>query len=289
MNPMCRRCLVPVVLALVAVTAATAQERPAAEPKRGAYVVKYASAKDIVSILAKHFKGAAEIQAGPEGTSNVLLINAPPAVFDEAMKLLDQLDHRPQAVAVEVYLVELPLKKSDDKGKDLDEKQLTGALDDMAGKLEALQKKGQVASVKRIQFTTLEGRPGSLMLGETKPFVTGATRTATGIVSKSITYRMVGTQVRVTPQVSADQMVALDLLLEDNRMHQNEDGPAIGTDDKGAPILATEFSQVKLESKVSVASGKAVLAKDAKSAGKAGQGQLLLVVGARVVEHEKGK
>jgi type II secretory pathway component GspD/PulD (secretin) len=274
-------------LALAAVTTATAQDRPAAEPKRGTYVVKYASAQDIVPILAKHFKGAAEIQAGPGGTSNALLINAPPAVFDEAMKLLDQLDHRPQTVAVEVWLVELPAKKADEK--ELDEKQLTGALEDMAGKLEALQKKGQAATVKRVQFSTLEGRAGSLMLGETKPYVTGATRTATGIVSKTITYRMVGTQVRVTPQVGADQTVTLDLQVEDNRMYQNEDAPAIGTDDNGAPILATEFSLTKLESKVSVASGKAVLAKDGKSAPKPGQGQLLLVVGARVVEPEKGK
>jgi len=286
---MCQRCLASLFVALAAVTTATAQERPAAEPKRGAYVIKYASAKDLAPILAKHFKGAAEIQARPEGTSNLLLISAPPAVFDEAIKLLDQLDHRPQTVAVEVWLVELPAKKAEEKEKELDDKQLTGAVEDMAGKLEALQKKGQVASVKRIQFSTLEGRAGSLMLGETKPYVTGATRTATGIVSKTITYRMVGTQVRVTPQVGADQTVTLDLQVEDNRMYQNEDAPAIGTDDKGVPILATEFSLTKLESKVSVASGKTVLAKDGKSAPKPGQSRLLLVVGARVVEPEKGK
>jgi hypothetical protein len=80
--------LLACALLVLAALPATAQKRPAVEPKRGAYVVKYAAAKDLAGLLAKHFKGAAEIQPGPEGTSNCLLINAPPAVFDEVMKTL---------------------------------------------------------------------------------------------------------------------------------------------------------------------------------------------------------
>jgi hypothetical protein len=79
---MSHRSFVPVLIVALAVAAtATAQERPAAEQKRGDYVVKYAGAKDLAAVLAKHFKGAAEIQAGPEGTSNTLLVNASPAVL----------------------------------------------------------------------------------------------------------------------------------------------------------------------------------------------------------------
>jgi len=74
------RLLSLVLVALTVVAATGAQERPAQETKRSTYVVKHAAAKDLAGILAKHFKGAAEIQAGPEGTSNCLLINAPPAV-----------------------------------------------------------------------------------------------------------------------------------------------------------------------------------------------------------------
>ena len=112
---------------------AAAQDRPTVEQKRGAYVVKYAAAKDLAGILAKHFKGAAEIQAGPEGTSNCLLINAQPAVFDEVMKTLEQLDRRPHSVAVEVFVIELPMKKADDKGNRPDERDFSGTIDDVAG------------------------------------------------------------------------------------------------------------------------------------------------------------
>jgi type II secretory pathway component GspD/PulD (secretin) len=272
------------LLALAALPA-TAQERPAVEQKRGAYVVKYAAAKDLAGILAKHFKGAAEIQAGPEGTSNCLLINAPPGVFDEVMKTLEQLDRRPHSVAVEVFVVELPTKKADDKDKGPDGKDFSGPIDDVAKRLDAMMKKGQVAGFKRIQLSTLEGQLGSLMLGENKPFVAGTTVTGTGIISKQITYRNLGTQVKVTSQVTADRSITLDLNVEDNRSRDSATA-TVGTDEKGKPIPAAEFVQTSLNGKVSVASGKAILAKDAKVTSKEGQGETLIVVGARVAEPE---
>jgi hypothetical protein len=260
---MSQRLFVLALAALAAVAVAAAQERPGAEPKRGAYVVKHAAAKDLAAILAKHFKGAAEIQAGPEGTSDCLLINAPPAVFDEVMKTLERLDRRPHSVAVEVFVVELPARQADDKDKRPDEKDFSGTIDDVAGRLAAMMKKGQVAGFKRIQLRTLEGQLGSLLLGENKPFAMGA----------ATTYRNVGTQVRVTPQVMSDGSVTLDLNVQDSR----------GRDSATVAGL-TEFIQTSLAGKISVASGKAALAKDAKVTSKEGEGETLIVVGARVID-----
>jgi type II secretory pathway component GspD/PulD (secretin) len=257
---MLQRLLISAVAGLAAVTAAAAQERPAEEAKRGAYVVKYAAAKDLAGLLAKHFKGAAEIQAGPEGTSRCLLINAPPTVFDEVLKTLEQLDRRPQSVTVEVLVIELPA----DKDKRPDEKQLSGTIDDVTTHLAAMQKKGEVAGYKGVELLTLEGQPGMMMLGENKPFALGPGQ---------ITYRNVGTQIKVTPQVAADQTVTLDLSVQDSR---------------GRPSAAvkgsTEFIQSTLTGKISVASGKAVLAKGIKVTSKEGEGETLIVVSARVGE-----
>jgi hypothetical protein len=258
--------LLACALLVLAALPATAQEGPAAEQKRGAYVVKYAAAKNLAGILAKHFKGAAEIQAGPPGTSNCLLINAPPAVFDDVMKTLEQLDRRPHSVAVEVFVLELPTKKADDKDKQPDEKDFSGAIDDVSKRLDTMLKKGQVAGFKRIQLSTLEGQVGLLMLGENKPYAMGTNTTV---------YRNVGTQVKVTPQVTADGSVTLDLIVQDSRGRDSTTGT--GT---------TEFITTSLTSKISVAPGKAALAKDAKVTSKEGQGETLIVVGARVAEPE---
>ena len=254
------------LLTLVALPA-TAQERPTAEQKRGAHVVKYAAAKDLAGILAKHFKGAAEIQVGPPGTSNCLLVNATPTVFDEVMKALEKLDRRPHTVAVEVFVVELRTKKTDDKDKQRpDEKDFSGAIDEVAERLDAMMKNGQVADFKRIQLSTLEGQLGILIQNEFKPFATAEMTTS---------YRNVGTRVRVTPQVTADGSVTLDVIVEDSRGR-----------DSATVEGKTEFPMTSLAGKISVASGKAVLAKDVKAVSKEGEGETLIVVGARVAESE---
>jgi type II secretory pathway component GspD/PulD (secretin) len=245
--------------------ASITQQRPAVEPKRGAYVVKYAAAKDLAGLLAKHFKGAAEIQTGPEGTSNCLLVNAPPVVFDEVMKTLEKLDRRPHSVAVEIFVVELPRHKIDDKDNRPEEKDFSGSIDELPRSLEAMMKNGHVASFRRIQFSTLEGQVGTLTQTERKPFATSATTT---------TYLDVGTRIKVTPQVTADESVTRDLNVQDSRDRDSGD--------HGKP----EFIMTSLTGKISVASGRAALAKDAKVVSKEGQGETLIVVGARVADPE---
>lgn len=248
-------------------------------------MVKYVAAKDLAGILARHFKGVAEIQTGPEGTSNCVLINAAPAVFEEVMKTLDQVDRLPHSVDVEVFVIELPAKKGDNKEKRPDEKDFGGSINDVAQRLDLMMRKGEVAGFNRIQLTTLEGQPGSLMLGKNEPFVISASTTAAGITSRSITYRNVGTQVKVTPQVTSDRSVTLDLNVQDSRGRTSTTA-TVGTDEKGKPIPLTEFIQTSLTGKVGLASGKAALAKGAKATSKEGEGETLIVVGARVAEPE---
>jgi hypothetical protein len=142
---------------LLAALPAFAQDRPATEQKSGTYVVKYAAAKDLADVLAKHFRGAAEIKIGPDGASNSLLINAPPAVLEEVMKTLEQFDRRPRSVAVDIFIVELSTNKGDIKERP-DEKDFSGAINDVAERLDAMKKKGWVADFRRIQLTTPEGQ-----------------------------------------------------------------------------------------------------------------------------------
>jgi type II secretory pathway component GspD/PulD (secretin) len=276
-------------LLVLTTVSAGAQDGPPATAKRGAYVVKYASAKDLAGVLAKQFKGVAEIQAGPEGTSNCLLINASPAILDEIMKTLEQLDHRPSAVAVEIFVIELPPKKAEDKSPAVEEKDLVGTLDGMTERVDALMKKGRVAGFQRMQLATLEGQGSALVVGENKPFVSGTNLTARGMVTRSFTYRPVGTTVKVTPQVAADGSIALDLNLQESRARPSATAN-VGMDENGKPIPATEFLQMTLAAKVSVASGKVVLAKDAKVTSKEGEGETLILVGARILAAEtRGK
>jgi type II secretory pathway component GspD/PulD (secretin) len=270
-----------ILTALAVAAAAPAQDRSAADQKRGTYVVKHASAKDLAEILARRFKDA-DVQTGPEGVGNCLLISAPPAVFADLMKALDQLDRKPREVAVEVFVVTLPPLKGDDKPKGPDEKALAGTIDEVVAKLEAMKKKGEVADVKRLRLTAPEDQPASLTLGVASPTVAAVTTTGTGRVIRMIRYTDVGTRVRVTPQVGTDGVVMLDLSVQDSRLFTPPNAAPLGNDEKGNPIPATEPLTTTLDAKLSVASGKVVLARDAKVTSKSGEGRALILVGARV-------
>lgn len=281
---MWRRLLVCVLLMLGAMPAA-AQDRPATEQKPATYLVKYAAAKDLEGILAKHFKGAAQIQISREGAGNGLLIKTSPTVLEEIMKTLEQLDRQPRSVAIDIFIVELPAKKGDDKEKRPDNKDFSGAINDVAERLDAMKKKGQVADFRRIQLTTPEGQPSLQDLGEWKQFVTGGSVLPNGKITRMMSRRKVGTLLKITPRITADRSVMLTLNVEDARA-RDAAIPWVRVDENGDPFFITQLIHSWLIGKISVASGHAVLAKDAKVASKEGEAETLIVVGARVDEPE---
>jgi hypothetical protein len=258
-----------------------------AKTKRLAYVVQHGSAKDLATILGKHFKGEAEVQALPDSLSNLLLINAPAAVFDEVVKLLPQIDRRPETVVVEVLIAAISPKNGDGKvdqiDKDLDVKEFNGPAADVLAKLRARQGKGQIGTLRRLQFTLVEGRPSSVLLGEQKPFATSVNITAAGRVSKAITYRTVGTQLRATAHVSPEKKVEIDLDLNESGMVPDK-AIVLGKDETGAPIYAMDLVTSRLAGKVNVASGQAIAAESVQTTSKSNKEQSLVIVTARIVD-----
>ena len=89
-------------------------------------------------------------------------------------------------------------------------------------------------------------------------------------------YRNVGTVVKVTPQITADGSVTLDLNVQDSRGRES-----------ATEAGKIEFILTALASRISAAPGKAALAKGAKVTSKEGEGETLIIVGARVTEPEE--
>ena len=272
---------------LLAAGPARAQATNAPKNKRIAYVVKYGDAKSLAGVLSKHFKGDADIQALPDGPSNCLLISAAPETFDEVVKVLGQLDRRPQVIAIEVTVAAV-LPKKGDAGKpaarEINEKDFTGPARDVHDKLEALQKDGTLGSLRHVQLTVVENEPASAMIGEVKPMVTGVATTPTGRTLRTMAYRQTGTKAAVTARPGSENTVALEVDVEDSSLYVPPDSIEIGKDENGAPVLATEVVLSTLKGKLSVAPGQAVAAQGVKTVSKSGQTQTLIVVEARVLE-----
>jgi type II secretory pathway component GspD/PulD (secretin) len=270
------------VLLSWAALASAADDKAAEKSKRLAYVVKYGSARDLAKVLGEHLKGAADVEALPEASANVLLIRATPAAFPEVVKLLEVLDRRPRLVAVEVWVAEvLPGDKKDEA---LDTKPLNGPADAVRARVEELQRKGRIGELSRLELTTAENQSARAFLGQNKPIVLGMTATARGRISRHVTYRAFGVDARLTPRVGPDNRVSLELRLTGSRPHVDADSPVLDEDENKAPVRMTETVQAAVEGQVSVPSGRAVVVQGVKTTAKGRQLETLVIVTARVLD-----
>jgi len=101
--------LTAALLGLLSRAGGHSQDVPATKVKRAVYFVRHCDATELAVVLARHFKGDADVQAVPAG--NYLLVRAEAGVVDEAAQLLARLD-RPRAVSVELLIVDLSAPSS---------------------------------------------------------------------------------------------------------------------------------------------------------------------------------
>jgi general secretion pathway protein D len=258
----------------------------AQKPKRIVYEVKRGVAKELSELLGKLYRGDPGVQVLPAPAGNALVISAPPAAAEEVLQLLGRLDRRPRTVAIEVFLVEVPRKGKSGKPVPettaLDERQFRGNAEDLLDKLQNLQKKGLIGELKRFRLTAAENQAGSVRVGKSRPYVTGVVARGNGVVTRSVMYRDVGTEIRVTPQLGDDRRIALDVHLTHSDLHAPEDGISLGADENGQAVRATEFVNTKFEGRVTVPSGEAEVAKGVTTHSQSGRGQTLVIVSARL-------
>jgi type II secretory pathway component GspD/PulD (secretin) len=281
---MTKRWLLAGVLAALALVGGWSKAGNDSAPakKQMVYAVKYASAKELASSLGSHFKGAVDVQVVPDRADDCLLLTAPAAALDEAAKLLEQLDHRPQVVAVEVFIVAVPVQGGAGE-KEPDEKDFTGPAAAVVARMQDMQKKGRLGELKRIELKATENEEAALDRYSSRPFVKGV-RAEGGKMRPDLEYRSLGLAMSLTPHVTAEKTISLELVLRDDRRGLPENGKALGNDDSGKPIRATEFITAKAETDVTVAPGQAVPVKGVTTTCESGKEKTLVVVTARVLE-----
>jgi type II secretory pathway component GspD/PulD (secretin) len=282
------RSLSLVLLAALFPTMAALADEPTGV-QREVYFLKQSSANQLADLLAKLYKGepGVQIMAGPSG--NCLVVAGPAPTMGEIRKLVEQLDRPTQLLALEVLIVDLPLPKKGADVKEIDTRELAGKLDDVQNRLQALQKKGEVAGVRRFQMLTAENTPARAQITENRPFVVGSHVTATGIVSSNISYRETGTTVSILPQVQSGDMITLEVDVKDSHMHAPEDGVVLGPAEKGGKATAAEFVNTALSTRLTVSSGQVVVARGMQTDVKAPQGRTLVLVGASLSPAAKPK
>jgi hypothetical protein len=283
------------------------------------YTIRGGQAKELANALILHFKTEPTFLAVPAPGSNSLLLSGPKSVLDDARDVLREIDRPARAVHVDVFLIELSGKtgaEASADSKDIERIEWAGPARNVTAKIRDLQKQGLIVNVQRIQLTALEGHGAQAQARESSPYTTGATVTGgfggggflsgargaaggrrgspggggirggdgappggSGMISRLISYRDLGTSVQVTPGIGADGLVVLELRIEDSRMRTAQ-GVTIATDEKGMNVPATEFITSTLESRLKVRPGHVVVAKGTATTSKLGQAQTLVLVSA---------
>ncbi|HEY8503097.1 MAG TPA: secretin N-terminal domain-containing protein [Gemmataceae bacterium] len=285
----------PLVLAGLFAGPATAQEPTPAAPtpkERRVYSVRHGQADAIAETLAKLYQGSEGVQVLADRAGNQVLVSAPPAALPELMTLLEKLDRRPRAVAVDLLVVEVLAPEGrgeqEKEEKPPDARDFTGPAEKVLAKVEALRKGGRLGEVRRLHLSAVEGHPSTAQVGGQSPVVTGVQNAPGGIGRRgpaasttAVSYMDTGVQAEVTVAATAGDVVVLDLNLSETGLREAA-GVVLGAGEDGAPVRAAERATLQFRSRLQVPSGAAVAAQGASTGGKSVRSQTWVIVAARL-------
>ncbi|MBN2473247.1 MAG: hypothetical protein JXB62_01465 [Pirellulales bacterium] len=259
----------------------------------------------------------------PEVVSNSLVVSAPPEALEKIERLVENLDRRPAMVRVEILIARLTLaddedpddKDPDDDGdddgddeaveedadgddKDSDDADDDGGKDsdddgpappfsseDVQARIRAFSTApGGRVFVRRLHLVALDNQPASLQINDGVPTVRSVRSTNAGS-ARSVTYEEVGLVVGLTPRVSPDGQVTMEIDLASSQL-----GPA----DEGVPVVASGSEVVRaprkqtttLETTVSAADGKSTVLGGLITESEGKRSELLIVLTPHIVHDD---
>jgi len=186
--------------------------------------------------------GEDAVRVGVDVESNTLLISAPPPRWVQIQKILDEIDKRPSQILIEATILEVTLSNEFRMGVDWSVLSNAGKLkitstadqagvvgptfpgisitfldSDVRAAISALGSKTDVEVVSAPKIVTLANHTAKLQVGDQVPVVVQSARSATNPDAPLVVtteYRNTGVILDVTPRVSGDDDVLLDISQE---------------------------------------------------------------------------
>jgi type II secretory pathway component GspD/PulD (secretin) len=194
-------------------------------------------------------------------------------------------------VRLEVYLIDLSAKAGEGiEAKGLEGKELAGSAREVLARVQDLQRRGTLASVKRVELVAQDRQLAKAHMGENRPYVVGVSKKGIAAAggfggpagfpqtSTSYNYRQIGTLVQARPEIGTDSAVMVDLKVEDSR-------PATSTDDKESGPTPAEFASVTVETRLNVRPGQVAFVQGQRTGSRWTQSLSLLLVTAEIEEN----
>ena len=195
----------------------------------------------ITSTLGANAVGAAqellarEVSIQAETTTNTLLISGSPRFFKTVASLVAELDQPLPQVLVQVLLAEVTLDNTTELGFEwqvnanpgtrsvfvgtnfglkTDAFNFSVSAGDLSLMLRALQAQGRLEVLSRPQILAADNEQAQISIGQRVPYVTASRVTEGGTTVNTIQYQDVGIILAVTPRISPDGFVKMDVAPE---------------------------------------------------------------------------
>jgi len=192
----------------------------------------------VTQVLGADAVGAAqqmlerEVAVVGETNSNTLLLSASPRYFTQVQDLIKELDKSQPQVMIQVVLAEVALNEGRDIGLEWNvsggptysaglglgvanavRNGFTAALTggDTTFILKALKDQSKLEVLSRPQIVTADNKPASINVGQRVPLITDSRVTVQGDTINSFRYEDIGVNLTVTPKISLDGFVKLEL------------------------------------------------------------------------------
>lgn len=123
--------------------------------------------------------------------------------------------------------------------------------------IRALQQTGRLDVLSAPEIMTLNNQPASVLVGQEVPFIGGTTTTGTGLVQNDIERLPVGLQLGVTPRISPDGMVVMEI--DAVKSSLSDVGVPVSIDQNGNAIEQPIVDTTQASTTVSARSGQTVV------------------------------
>ncbi|PHS14010.1 MAG: hypothetical protein COA78_06420 [Blastopirellula sp.] len=135
---------------------------------------------------------------------------------------------------------------------------LSAASESVSILIRALQQERRLEVLARPQIMTMDNQPAFIQVGERVPYITSSQTTNTGIINTT-TLVNTGIILSVTPRISPDGMVVMQIQAERSIVGEDEDGIPISINANGDVIRSPRIETQTMTSVVSARTGQTVV------------------------------
>jgi type II secretion system protein D len=125
--------------------------------------------------------------------------------------------------------------------------------------IRALQESRRVDILSRPQVRTLDNQPAFIQIGERVPYITASNVTGNGTISNATELIDVGLILGVTPRISPDGMVVMEIDAEKSKLGNEADGITILVGPDGSTIRSPRIDTTFAQATVSAADGETII------------------------------